>query len=441
MIQTSLSTSPLEAIEAETAVLGAVFLDNSIMDQLVTTLEPRDFSDEKNRMLWQAMVHLYNDGQPIDVVTMANMLRTYDRYEELGGVQYITQLARAVPSAANAPYYAGIIRSAAYRRRAVLAGEKIRKLAMDGEFENDEDFFTEVERIASAVRPNVSSNMKTLSEARQEFFEYFQQTDDFIKTGFDRFDEWMGGIGRGWLYITAGRPSVGKTAITLQRVRNIASLGVGQVVLFSQEMKRVQLLTRMVSAMTRIPAARIRRKNLDANDIAIINKAYDVLEKLPIHIEDAKNVTIEEVRATARTIKRQYKRLAAIVVDYLTIMRIPQPKGMTRAQAIGEVTRAAKRTALELDCAFIMLAQMNREGAKSEEPQLHHLKESGDIEQDADVVEFLWHNPEDDKPSAPYKVITSTIAKGRDVGTNVFKYRFYPYIQRYEEHDDDRPRI
>src|SRR5690606_21529090 len=134
-----------------------------------------------------------------------------------------------------------------------------------------------------------------------------------------------------------------------------------------------------ISFLTKIPAARIRRKNLDDRDFALIEQAYDHLEKLPIHIEDAKNVTIEEVRATARQIQRQYKRIAAIVVDYLTIMNIPVPKGMTWSQAVGEVTKKAKHIAREWDCAFIMLAQMNREGAKSEEPQLHHLRDSGNI--------------------------------------------------------------
>lgn len=433
---------PQEALEAEQAVLGAVVIDNNAMDRVAGLLEARDFSQVRHEIIWKAYLHLYNRGEPLDNVTVMNMLHQYGRLEEVGGVSYITQLAAAVPTAANVTYYANIVRSRAVRRRGRDAGEKITQLSLDGEFENDEDYFSEVERVALGVRPGVSSNMKHIREARREFFDYLQRKDDFITTGFPAFDEWMGGIGRGWLYITAGRPSVGKTAITMQRIYNIARLHVGEVVMFSQEMTRDQLLARMISPLTRIPASRIRRKNLDEQDFESLHSAYDELEKLPIHIEDAKNVTIEEVRATARLIKRKHKRLAAIVVDYLTIMRIPQPKGMTRAQAIGEVTRAAKQTALELGCPFIMLAQMSREGAKSEEPQLHHLKESGDIEQDADVVEFLWHNPDDDRANTPYKVIRSTIAKGRDIGTNNFKYRFHGYIQRFEEHpDDDGARI
>lgn len=434
-------TETQEALEAEQAVLGAVILENKVMDKIVGMLETRDFIRKQHEIIWKALLHLYNRNEPMDLITLTNMLHKYGRLEEIGGVGYLTNLAGAVPSAANVKYYADIVRSWAVRRRGKEVGEKISELSLSGEFENDEEYFSEVERLALGIRPGVNSNMKHIRESRKEFFAYLRQKDDFITTGFESFDEWMGGIGRGWLFISAGRPSVGKTAMMMQRIRNIASLHVGEVVLFSQEMTRNQLLMRMASAETKIPAARFRRKNLTADDFDRINEAYDVLEKLPIHIEDAKNVTIEEVRATARTIKRQHKRIAAIVVDYLTIMRIPQSKGMTRAQAIGEVTRTAKQTALELDCPFIMLAQMSREGAKSEEPQLHHLKESGDIEQDADVVEFLWHDPDDDEKNNHYKVITSTIAKGRDVGVNQFKYRFQSYIQRFEEHTDDKRRV
>lgn len=420
-------------IDAESAVIGAVLLDNAALDSISPMLEARDFSRTAHELIWTAIVQMHQRNQPIDVVTLCDLLLRYDRIHDVGGPAYITSLAGSTPTAANIAFYAEIVRRNATRKRAVLAAQKIMNLASKDDLENEEDFFSEIERAALGIRPGTFSNMRHVKDVRKDYFAYLQQKDDFILSGFERFDEWMGGYGRGWLCITAGRPSVGKTAITMQRIRNIASQRVGEVVMFSQEMTRNQLLTRMISPVTRIPAGRFRQKKLGADEFMRIEEAYDQLEKLPIHIEDAKNVTIEEVRSTARQIKRKYKRLAAIVVDYLTIMRIPQSKGMTRAQAIGEVTRTAKQTALELECPFILLAQMSREGAKAEEPQLHHLKESGDIEQDADIVEFLWHNPDDDDKKAGHKVITSTIAKGRDVGVNHFKYKFYGYIQRFEE--------
>src|SRR5690606_24785028 len=219
------------------------------------------------------------------------------------------------------------------------------------------------------------------SQTRKEYFEYLEQKDDFIYTGFKAFDEWMGGIGRGWLYILAGRPSVGKTAKALQMAVGIAQQGAGEVLIWSQEMKRNQLLNRMLSPLSSVNSNRIRRKLIEPWERDKINVAYDTLESLPLHIEDAKNVTIEEVRATARKVKRKHGKLAAIMVDYLTIMKIVQQKGETRSQAVGHVTRTAKQIALELDCPFIMLAQLSRDG--KDEPKLEHLRDSGEIEQDA----------------------------------------------------------
>lgn len=429
-----LSTS--QGVEAETSVLGAVLIDNAVMDQVGTMLEPRDFSVHAHELIWKGMQYQYRHNKPIDIVTVSEMLMQYKRIGEVGGVQYLTQLANSVPSTANAKHYAEIVRSRAIRKRGAEAGEKITELSLDGEFENDEDYFSEVEKLALSVRPKPGGNMKHLSETKQSYMEYLQRKDDLILTGFRGFDEWMGGIGRGWLYILAGRPSVGKTAKMLQMAKGIAQQQKGEVLIWSQEMKREQLMNRMIAAETGITASKIRRKTLDEDDLNRIGKAYDELEKLPLHIEDANNVTIEQVKATSRQIRRKHGRLAAIIVDYLTIMNIPQQKGETWAQAVARVTRTAKGVAGEMDCPFIMLAQLNRESKKqgNKEPQLEHLRDSGGIEQDADVVEFLWEDPNDTADDLRQgTIVQSTIAKGRDVGLNKFRYLFKPWRQAYEE--------
>jgi replicative DNA helicase len=245
------------------------------------------------------------------------------------------------------------------------------------------------------------------------------------------FDKWMGGIGRGWLYILAARPSVGKTAKALQMSLGIAKQGLGNVLFFSQEMKRNQLFNRLIAQMTGINANKIRRKELTIEQYGEVEEAFKKLEKLPLFIEDASNISISYVRSVARQVKRQHGELAAIVVDYLTIMNIPQIPGQTRSQAVGEVTRTAKKIAIELNVPFIMLAQLSREGAKSLEPRLDHLRDSGEIEQDADVVEFLWEDPNQNHQAG--KVIRSIIAKGRDVGINEFRYLFKGWCQKFEE--------
>ena len=425
----SLNMDMLQTIESESAVLGSVLLNNQVLDDIAEKLEPRDFTIEAHELIWKAMQYQYKRNLPSDLVTITAMLQQYDRLEETGGVAYLAKLANSVPTATNATYYADIIRSRSYRRRANDAGIQIAQLSMDSDYSDDEVLFQEVERIALGVRPTISGDMKSLAEARQEYFEYLGTKDDFLNTGFNQFDEWMGGIGRGWLYVLAGRPSVGKTAKALQMMRGIAEQDAGHVLLWSQEMKRNQLLNRMIAPASGISGNRIRRKEMDESEMKRLAAAYDILEKLPLHIEDAKNVTIDEVRAAARQFKRKHGRLGAIVVDYLTIMKIVQQKGETRSQAVGYITRTAKQIALELDCPFIMLAQLSRDG--KDEPKLEHLRDSGEIEQDADVVEFLWHNPEETHREG--KVIQSIIAKGRDVGVNQFKYLFKGWIQKYEE--------
>lgn len=425
----SLDITHLQAHEAEMAVLGSVLIRKEAMDEIADMLEPRDFSSDTHENIWRCMKSIHKTNISVDLVTLSTMLQRMELLERVGNVKYISELANFTPNYLNIKEYARIVQSRSYRKRAYEAGQKLMDLSINDNSEADEDFFDAIERPILAIRPNTSGDMRHISETRKEYFDYLATADDFIYSGFSSFDEWMGGYGRGWLVIKAGRPSVGKTAKVLQEAIAIARQNVGEVLIWSQEMKRNQLLNRMLPSVTGVNGIRIRKKILEPYELDKLHKGYDELEKLPLHIEDAKNVTIEEVRSTARQMKRKHGKLAAIIVDYLTIMRIVQQKGETRSQAVGYVTRTAKQIALEMDCPFIMLAQLSREG--KDEPKLEHLRDSGEIEQDADVVEFLWHNP--DETSNDGKVIQCIIAKGRDIGVNQFKYLFKGWIQKYEE--------
>lgn len=424
-----------QALDAEKAVLGSVLLENQVMDEISTMLEPRDFTIHSHELVWKAMTYMHSNYQPIDPVTLTDMLSKYKRLDEMGGVSYLIELASVVPSSANAKYYANIVRKWAVRRRTAEIGEKISQFAWDEGLE-EEQLFTNIEQLADSIRPQNQGGLVHIRETRQGYFDYLDQMDDHIFTGLKRFDEWMGGVGRGWIYVLAARPSVGKTAKMLQMLKGIASQGQGQCLLWSQEMKKYALYNRMLANMTGISANKFRLKKLNSAEKELARKAFDQLEQLPIHMEDARNVTIEEVRSVARQMKRKYGPISAIFIDYLQIMDIPQPLGWTRTQAIGEVTRKAKHTANELDCPIILLCQMSREGAKAMKPSLEHLRESGNIEQDADVVEFLWENPEDSDPGSQHvgaRVVQSIIAKGRDVGVNEFRLAFKTWTQKFEE--------
>src|SRR5699024_3444218 len=311
-------------------------------------------------------------------------------------------------------------------------GNQIIELARE-DFETDEEYFSAVESLATDIRPDEKGRMKNFSETRQDYFQHLlSKKIEYVETGFPQFDGWAHGLWRGWLFVSAGRPSVGKTALMLQRAFSVAESG--PVLVFSQEMDENQLKDRIISNITGIPYNRVKNKDLNPAQYGEVEEAYNRLEKLPVYIQDSSAVTIDEVRATARRFKRRYGDLAMVAVDYLQIMKIPQRKSESRAQAIGNVTGAAKQIARELKCCFMMLSQMNRDSDKfPKKPTFSDLKESGSIEQDADVIEFLWVDPNDTEQQG--KVIQQFIAKGRDVGINEFRLLFRGWKQQFVELD------
>jgi len=432
-----IETSQIADIAAEQSVLGAIFLDNNALDR-ITFLEARDFAVDRHQKLYQVMRYLLDQRVPIDFITVTEEYLKFGRYADMGDATYITQLASSCPTAANIEYYAKIVRSKALRRRGAEVGLKITEMSRE-EFDSDDEYFNAIESIVDQLRPTAKGKMQSLEENREDYFTHLRTPAEFILTGFKQFDEWAKGIWRGWLYVLAGRPSAGKTAKLLQMLYGAArqyrdgksQLDAGVVLLWSQEMGKFQIYDRWISMTTGVNYNRIKSKNLDVDELAKIAARYETLEKYPLYVQDSAGVTIEEIRSTARQFKRTHGKIAAIAVDYLQIMRIPKKKGETRAEAIGRVTTTAKMIAREMDCPFILLSQMSRESEQKKKPQLSDLKESGSIEQDADVVEFLWHDEDDTDPGG--KVVQSFIAKGRDIGVNEFRLLFKGWMQRFEE--------
>lgn len=413
-------------LETEMSVLGAIFLEPSVIDEIVF-LEARDFISARHQQIYRVMKWLDDKNQPVDIMTVTEMYMKHNKMDEMS-VSYLTELAVSVPSAASVVSYAEIVRSRAIRRRGAEVGQKIAELLHE-DFESDEDYFTEIERLVSEVRPHEAGKMESLEESRYGYFEHLLKRAEHVPTGFPKYDAWAHGLWRGWLFVSAGRPSVGKTAMLLQRVMGVAKSG--PVLVWSQEMDKHQLFDRMISNDTGIPYGRIKNKDLTPEELGTIEYAFKKLEKLPIFVQDSSGVTIEEVRATARRFKKRYGQIAMIAVDYLQIMKIPQRKNETRAQAVGNVTTTAKQIARDMNCCFMMLSQMTRDSDNFKKPQLSHLKESSSIEQDADVVEFLWHDPADKVQQG--KVIQQFIAKGRDIGMNEFKLLFMGWKQKFIE--------
>ncbi|MEE8669265.1 MAG: DnaB-like helicase C-terminal domain-containing protein [Heyndrickxia coagulans] len=415
---------------AEQSVLGAIFLEPEAIDE-ISFLEDRDFLSPQHQQIYRVMQWLNKRNKPVDLVTVATLYAEHNRMDEVS-ISYLTQLAESCPSAANIISYAKIVRSKALRRRGAAIGQQITELSRE-DFETDEEYFSAVESLVAELRPQDDGQMESFSETRHKYFEHLLTKAEFVPTGFKQFDGWAHGLWEGWLFISAGRPSVGKTAMLLQRCIGVAQSG--PVLIWSQEMDANQLKDRMISNVAGIPYNRIKNKDLTVQEYARLEDAYHQLEDLPIYIKDAAGITIEEIRSTAKRFRKRYGKLAMIAVDYLQIMKIPQKKGETRAQAIGNVTREAKAIARENKCCFMMLSQMTRESENFSKPQLSHLKESGSIEQDADVVEFLWHDPNDTHPQG--KVVQQFIAKGRDIGINEFRLLFRGWKQQFAELEKD----
>lgn len=416
-------------ISAEQAVLGAVLIDSNVLDE-IPFLEPRDFSNVRHQQIFKVMRYLNEQSKPVDLVTVTEEYLKFGKIDDMGGVSYLQQLAESIPTTANTAYYAEIVRSKAIGRRGSQIGTKIAELSRS-EFETDEEYFSAVESLVAEMRPQEDGKMRSFSETRESYFQHLKKKAEFIKTGFKQFDEWAHGLWRGWLFVSAGRPSVGKTAKLLQRVYGVARQNEGVVLLYSQEMDENQIKDRMISNIADVNYNRIKNKNLSDKEWQIVKEAYSEIEKMPIFIQDSSGVSIDEIRSTARRFKRRYGKIAMIAVDYLQIMNIPRSKSETRAEAIGNVTSAAKQIARDMNCCFMMLSQMNRDSEKQRKPTLANLKESSSIEQDADVVEFLWHDPNDYDNYG--KVIQQFIAKGRDIGINEFRLLFKGWKQQFQE--------
>lgn len=416
---------------SEAAVLGAVIANPEAMSQAVTLLETEDFADERHKLIWRAAKHLYEKKQSITLATLADVLNRHKKLDHAGGISYMTELSSSYPFTADIPAHARAVKRESYKRKGIQLANDIVRLTQEDAFETAEEYFALIDSLVSSLRPKSNvGNMKGYDETEDEYFAYLDSRDDNIMTGFKSFDEWSGGIGRGWLVVTAGEPGVGKTAKSLQIAANIAAQHIGQVLFWSQEMSRNQIKNRQLSCATGINYARIRRKELEPHEKEILRKAHRKLAETPLYVEDSSGITIEHIESVARQRERQYGPIGAIFVDYLTRMNIRQKNGETWSRAVGEVAKRFKWLAQELNCPVFLLAQLNREGHQGK-PALRNLRDSGEIEQEADVVEFLWYDPDDTHPEG--KVIQSSIAKGREVGVADFRYVFKGWIQRYEE--------
>lgn len=389
---------PPQNIEAEQAVLGAVFLSPDALADAMEFVEAKDFYRRAHQLLFQAMIDLNDDGEAIDVLTVNNRLEMNNQLDDVGGVAYIAELASSVPTAANVGYYAKLVAEKAVLRRVIAAATNIITQAKEQD-EPVSDLLESAERQIMEVAENRTQSgfkeiSKVLTDSLDEIDKLSQQDEDItgLATGYKDFDHMTAGLQPDNLIILAARPAVGKTAFALNIAQNIGTSTDKTIALFSLEMSAESLVNRMLCAEGSISANHLRTGQLDEQEWANLIVAVGALSKTSIYIDDTPGIKMSEIRAKSRRLVKEKGDLGLIVIDYLQLIEGSNKE--SRQQEVSEISRQLKKLSKELSVPIIALSQLSRgvEQRQDKRPVLSDIRESGSIEQDADIVAFLYRD-------------------------------------------------
>lgn len=417
---------PPQNIDAEQAVLGAIFLEPASMTVTSEVLIPEDFYRSSHQKIYTVMLKLNDHGKAVDLITVSEELSASKNLEEIGGVSYLSELAGSVPTAANVEYYVRIVEEKSLLRRLIRTATNI---AQEGYSREDEveDLLGEAEKnimeVAQRKNAGAFQNIKDVLVRTYDNIEVLtNRKGDVtgIPTGFTELDRMTAGFQRNDLIIVAARPSVGKTAFALNIAQNVATKTEENVAIFSLEMGAEQLVMRMLCAEGNINAQNLRTGSLTDEDWRKLTMAMGSLSNAGIYIDDTPGVRIGEIRSKCRRLKQE-QGLGMILIDYLQLIQGNGRSGENRQQEVSEISRSLKSLARELQVPVIALSQLSRgvEQRQDKRPMMSDIRESGSIEQDADIVAFLYRDDYYDKESENKDIIEIIIAKQRNgpVGT------------------------
>lgn len=405
-----ITRTPPRNLEAEKAVLGAAFLTQDAIVQAREYLTPEDFYSHRHKIIFKAMTSLNDNDQPIDIISMKNELDREKETDNVGGMEYLTELAEAVPTAADAAYYAKLVHDKATIRRLIDTATKI---AGKG-YEDNEDLTTlldEAERsILNVAESNKNGDLQNLSDLLSQsaahIYQLSKQKTDVtgLTTGYPQLDKMTTGLHPDELIIIAARPAMGKTAFALNIAQNVAIKNNTAVAIFSLEMGAESLANRMLCAEGSINANHLRTGDLTEDEWSSLWMAMQSLNRAKIYIDDTPGIQVPEIRAKCRRLAKQTGNLGLVVIDYLQL--IEGGNAENRQQEVSEISRQLKKLAKELQCPVIALSQLSRgvEQRQDKRPVLSDIRESGSIEQDADIVSFLYRDDyydHDDDDQAP----------------------------------------
>lgn len=404
----SLEKIPPHNLEAEMSLLGAILIDKDAMIKIADAISSDDFYKHIHANIFDVMIELYSKNEPIDILTLSSRLEEKNYLEKIGGRSYLVSLSNTVPTSSNILHYAEIVRRKATLRKLQVAASEITQLSYQ-EDDNDIQALLDVaqQRLYSVSQKHLKH---TFTDIRVVLHEAFERIDELhrergklrgIATGFSQLDSLLAGLQKSDLIILAARPSVGKTSFALDVARHAATRGKVPVGIFSLEMSKEQLVDRLLCAEAGVDLWRMRTGNLsdrpDSDDFPRIGRAMGALSEAPIYIDDTPGNNVMQIRTKARRLQSEHG-LGFIVIDYLQLMESHNSKGSdNRVQEVSEMSRGLKGLARELNVPVLALSQLSRavEQSKPAIPKLSHLRESGSIEQDADVVMFIYRKAAD----------------------------------------------
>jgi len=435
---------PPQNIEAEQSVLGAILLDNNALYTAFELITLEDFYKDSNKKIFIAMTELLEKNEPIDLITLTDHLRKKDHLDAIGGVQYLTSLASMIPTSANVRFHAKIVREKSMVRGLLRSVTDIARNVYETEQDAEELIDYAEKTIFDLSERRISPSFSVLKDVIKDSFQMIEQLYDKketvtgVPTGFKELDEMTTGLQKSDLIIIGGRPSMGKTAFSLNIAQHVGANLKEPVAVFSLEMSKEQLAFRMLCSEAMVDSNNIRKGFIRKDDWHKLTSAAGKLAESPIFIDDASAISVLEMRAKARRLKVEHG-LSLIIVDYLQLMR-GRSNAERREQEISEISRSLKGLAKELRVPVIALSQLNR-GVETrtgnKKPTLADLRESGAIEQDADVIIFLYRDEVYNKDSNDNKGKAEIIiAKQRNGPTGSINLSFLSHCTRFENYTD-----
>jgi len=435
VVESLLERTMPQSIEAEMSVLGAMILDNEVINLVIPILNKRSFYKTAHQELYQVIVDVYDKGQPVDLVVLREEMKKRSLLEKVGGVEFLIELEEAVPTIGNVEYYANIVREKAIKRNLIEVAATIQKQSFEESTDTEQLLDASERAIFDITQQKFNTASTRLNEILKETFSRIENFHDRqsrltgLSSGYYDLDDKTCGLQPSELIIFAARPSMGKTSLVLNIVEHVGVVEKKPVVIFSLEMSAQQVAQNMLCSHARIDAHKLRMGFLDDKQWSDLSSGLGSLSEAPIFIDDTPGLTVLEVRAKARRLKAQYD-IQLVAVDYLQLME--SSRGENRQQEISIISRGLKSLARELKIPVIAVSQLNRsaESREGHRPRMSDLRESGAIEQDADVIVLLhrdnYYDPDKDNTAE------LNIAKQRNGPTGVIKLTFQSHFMRFE---------